>query len=342
MFYILMSGVVCHYDTLLPPSTSAMTDGPGEVLVLGAGVIGLTAAIVTAEAGHRVTVWAADPPLETTSRVAGAIWKPYLSAGPQVAGWAATTFGVLSEHATLSGTGVRLLPLLEATEARAAALPDWARVGGARHLGSQELLPGWTGGFRCVVPVVDMGRYLPYLEQRLAVAGGTIETRRVSSFSTIGSWGAVVNCTGLGARALTDDQSLSPVRGQIVVLTNPGIDHCIGHAGPDGVETYVITHADTVVVGGTADPDQWSLEPEPATAEAMLGRARRLVPELADPTVGVVAHRVGLRPYRPTVRLEVDPRPPAGIGRLVHNYGHGGSGVTLSWGCATAAAGLLG
>jgi D-amino-acid oxidase len=52
----------------------------------------------------------------------------------------------------------------------------------------------------------------------------------------------------------------------------------------------------------------------------------------------VVGHQVGLRPFRPQVRLEAEA---TGDGPLVvHNYGHGGAGITLSWGCAREAAAL--
>ncbi len=52
----------------------------------------------------------------------------------------------------------------------------------------------------------------------------------------------------------------------------------------------------------------------------------------ADRVIRTVA---GLRPYRPggfVVRAEA-----LGTKRLVHNYGHGGSGVTMSWGTAKLA-----
>jgi D-amino-acid oxidase len=47
----------------------------------------------------------------------------------------------------------------------------------------------------------------------------------------------------------------------------------------------------------------------------------------------VLAERVGLRPFRRSgVRLERDQ---LRDGRtVIHNYGHGGAGFTLSWGCA--------
>jgi D-amino-acid oxidase len=72
-------------------------------------------------------------------------------------------------------------------------------------------------------------------------------------------------------------------------------------------------------------------------ATVILERAVELVPELAG--AAVLGHKVGLRPARPEVRLEVEQRDDT---RVVHCYGHGGAGVTLSWGCADEVARLVG
>jgi D-amino-acid oxidase len=112
------------------------------------------------------------------------------------------------------------------------------------------------------------------------------------------------------------------VRGQVVVVSGVDIDQWwVDAAGP----TYVVPRERTVIVGGTDEKDEWSRTPSPETATEILLRASRLVPDLAD--AKVVGHRVGLRPVRPSVRLEAE-------GRVIHCYGHGGAGVTLSWGCA--------
>ena len=87
-----------------------------------------------------------------------------------------------------------------------------------------------------------------------------------------------------------------------------------------------------MVVGGIPDVDSWDLRPDPETAAAILARATALVPGLRG--AEVLAHRVGLRPARPAVRLEAVPHPDGESGGVVHCYGHGGAGVTLSWGCA--------
>ena len=87
---------------------------------------------------------------------------------------------------------------------------------------------------------------------------------------------------------------------------------------------------------GTDDEGEWDRRPDPDVAKQILERATELVPELAR--ARVLGHRVGLRPARPTVRLEEERR---GTTRVVHCYGHGGAGVTLSWGCADEVAALV-
>jgi len=51
--------------------------GP-DVLVVGAGVSGLTTAVCLAEAGRGVEIRADRLPPDTTSAVAGALWGPHL------------------------------------------------------------------------------------------------------------------------------------------------------------------------------------------------------------------------------------------------------------------------
>jgi D-amino-acid oxidase len=91
-----------------------------------------------------------------------------------------------------------------------------------------------------------------------------------------------------------------------------------------------------IVVGGTDDEGEWDRTPDPDVAKLILERAIALVPQLRR--AAVVGHRVGLRPARPRVRLDVEAR--ADGTRVVHCYGHGGAGVTLSWGCADEVASL--
>jgi len=99
----------------------------GRVIVVGAGIVGLTCAVRLLEAGHRVDVVARDLPLETTSAVAAALWYPY-RALPQdrVTAWAAASYAVLADLARDERTGVRMLT---GTEVLRTPQPD---RGGAR------------------------------------------------------------------------------------------------------------------------------------------------------------------------------------------------------------------
>jgi D-amino-acid oxidase len=101
---------------------------------------------------------------------------------------------------------------------------------------------------------------------------------------------------------------------------------------------YLFPHEDTVVLGGTEVAGDWNTEPVPAVAERILRDCAAVEPRLNG--ARVLGHRAGLRPFRPQVRLEAEP--PGDGPLVVHNYGHGGAGITLSWGCAAEAAALAG
>ena len=103
-----------------------------------------------------------------------------------------------------------------------------------------------------------------------------------------------------------------------------------------GSITYVIPRRDGVVLGGTVEDGIESMAADPEATAAILERARRIAPEIAGAVVRRVT--VGIRPCRSEVRLEAEA---LGNGRtVIHNYGHGGAGFTLSWGCALEAAEL--
>src|SRR5262245_19816917 len=198
------------------------------VVLIGAGVSGLTTAICLAEAGHHVTVWAADPPGRTTSMVAGALWGP--SFQEPVAKTLAWTRQSLRDFVVLAQdprSGVRMAPVLTVGDLPGLDdMPPQARlIPDLRPADPSEVPAGFGRGFRATMPLVDMPRYLDYLVERLAAAGGQIEIRAVRSLSEAGRAApVVVNCSGLGAREVAGDRDLRPVFGQHVVLANPGLE----------------------------------------------------------------------------------------------------------------------
>ncbi|WP_201305009.1 FAD-dependent oxidoreductase [Streptomyces sp. GS7] len=308
------------------------------VCVVGGGVIGLTSAVVLAENGYRVRLLTRDAAGDTTSAVAGALCWPYLIQPYEDAvRWSLRSFEVLAGLAERPAeTGARMVAGIMA-EVAADPGPDglaawYDAVPGMRPARPDELPEGYGSGRRARTPLVDMPAHLRYLERRLAAAGGVVERRAVASLAEAGRGaGAVVNCSGLGARELVPDPQVYPVQGQLVIAENPGIDTWLATADSAAGETaYVLPQPFGVVLGGTAREDAWSREPDPAVAEAIVARCARFFPALAR--ARVLAHRVGLRPARPAVRLAAE-RLPDGT-RCVHNYGHGGAGVTVAWGCA--------
>ncbi|MFC7303576.1 FAD-dependent oxidoreductase [Streptomyces monticola] len=311
-----------------------------DVIVVGGGVIGLTTAVVLAERGERVRVWARNPAAETTSAVAGALFWPYrIEPRLLVGAWSLRS---LDAYVPLAqdpvATGVRMVPGVMAGTSPA-ALGEWSRrLTGLREARPGELPPGFAPGLRATVPLLDMPVHLRYLSERLEGAGGVVERRDVSDLQEpLNEARTVVNCTGLGARSLVPDPSVRPVRGQLVVVENPGIDEWFVATESPTETTYVFPQPYGVILGGTAHEDSWERTPDPAMAAAIVKRCSRIHPGLAD--ARVLAHRVGLRPARHAVRIERQRM--AGGGLLVHNYGHGGAGVTVAWGCADTAAGLV-
>ncbi|MCD6639964.1 MAG: FAD-binding oxidoreductase [Nocardioides sp.] len=299
-----------------------------RVIVVGAGVIGLTSAVRLLEAGYRVDVLARELPLETTSAVAAAIWSPYSAPQQHVVRWARRSYDVLADLAADEASGV---VLREGTEVFRGEAPDlWWRQAlppGAGPDRETSLPSGYDSGWTMRLPVVEMPQHLRWLARRVEDLGGTLTRMNLSSLPEPEGV-LVVNAGGLGAKHLGADPSVHPVRGQVVVVEQLGLDRwTVESEGP----TYVIPRSRDVVVGGTAEPGEWSRTPDPAVAADVLRRATRLVPELAR--AKVLRHRVGLRPGRPEVRLERQ-------GDVIHCYGHGGCGVTVAWGCAEDVVGL--
>jgi D-amino-acid oxidase len=303
-------------------------------LVIGAGVSGLTTAVVLAETGQSVQVWTSQPSTETTSCAAGAIWSPYLAADERIVPWAEKTLPKLFELATdPEVTGVRLVHGLEAARSAIPA-PDWAtRTAGFRLAKAGELPEGFASGWWYTAPVLDMPAYLDFLARRLAELGGRLERRTVQSLREAErAASVVVNCAGMGARVLVPDQTLTPIRGQLVVADNPGVHWFFAEHDESPHPTYFLPQGDHIVLGGSAEPGRSDLAVDEETSRAIQQRCAAIEPRLGN--VKVRSHRVGLRPTRERVRLER-------VGQVIHNYGHGGAGVTVSWGCAREVAELI-
>jgi D-amino-acid oxidase len=295
-----------------------------SISIIGGGVAGLTSALLLQEVGHDVQVYAERPGLECVSGVAAALWHPFRSDPPAlVSRWAARTrvhYKRLASQDFSAGVDLITLYELHDDEERpwwAADTPDLEPV--------REGFPGGPAGmaWRVTAPRAESPVFMRWLEARLRRPIVRQSFRRLDDVPG----DLVVNCAGLGALGLTNDPELRPIFGHVVVCEPGEIDlrvsvsHDRGHADV----FYVIPRRSEVVIGGVSEPCEPGrpLVADPAVRERILdkARARGFRPGR------VLREAVGLRPYRTRVRVERE-------GRVIHNYGHGGSGYTLCWGCA--------
>ncbi len=197
-----------------------------RVVVLGAGVIGLTAAVRLLEAGAQVEVVAAGGPETTTSWLAAAVWYPtHMGPPAAVARWGRETYEVFAQQAADGVPGVVMLESL-ALYRRPPEHETWMdAVGPVRAADAAELPPGYPHGLRYTVPLVEMPEHLPWLAGLVERLGGRLRRQRVQSLGELcgPDVEVLVNCSGLAARELAGDTSVVPVRGQIVRVTNPGL-----------------------------------------------------------------------------------------------------------------------
>lgn len=305
-----------------------------HITVVGRGVVGLTTACELLDDGHDVTAVGAEPAARTTSAVAAALWYPYRALPKERVGrWGSVSLARFRSLAADPDAGVMLRRGVEI--AADENVPWWA----------EDVLPvdpspshlPWAAiawGFEA--PVIEMPLFLSWLEERVLAGGGRLEMQTLGSLEEAAG-DAVVNCTGLASRRLVGDEELYPVRGQVVVVENPGIDtFYLDQCSPRGL-TYIVPRSHDCVLGGTDLQGVWDTEPDEAAARAILERCTEVEPRLGG--ARATDQKVGLRPARPSVRVE---RAELKDGRTcVHNYGHGGAGVTLSWGCAREVAGIL-
>lgn len=300
-----------------------------DVLVIGAGVTGLTTAVLLAERGVNVLVRTAEPSTATTSVVAGALLGPVHGEpdDPRVRGWLEhgdAVFRSLAQDPT-SGVRVRRGRLFDPGDPE----PSIRATPGFEVCTGPDVIPRPGTTYRAELPLADMRVYLPYLADRLHRAGGTVEVGAIASLSAAAALApVVVNCTGVAAATLSADDDLHPVRGQHVIVTDPGLDEFC-YEGYAPAWTSWFPYGDRVVLGGVSVPGVWDRSPDPAVTEAILSRAALREPRLRG--AEVLGVEVGLRPRRSRMRIEVETVAGA---RVVHHYGHGGNGVQWSWGTA--------
>ncbi len=306
-----------------------------DILVIGCGVSGLTSGLRLLEAGYSVTIWAKELPPHTTSNIAAAIWFPY-KAYPvdRVTGWGKIAFETFKSLQGVEGSGIFMANVFEFKPAPSAD-PWWVTaVEGFRHARTEELPDGYADGYAFEGPVIDTSIFLDYLVRTFQAGGGQIMQRTITDLKEAFAQNTVVvNCSGLGARELVGDRDLHPARGQVVKIKHNGFRRVLmDEEGPNRL-AYIVPRIHDIILGGTYEEDNENTTVDANETQAILNRCARLAPDFpavaAEDILGVYC---GLRPARSTVRVEGEWVAPGRL--LIHNYGHGGAGITLSWGCA--------
>ena len=309
-----------------------------RVAIVGAGVSGLTCGVVLAERGFDTAIFAKEIGQQTTSGAAAAIWFPYdAQPAEKVIPWALETYKALIDLTRDPRSGVSMIDLRQFSRTGEIQIPDWAIPLGAAAV-STGLRPVFKGGFSLRVPLTDTTIYLDYLATRFQKAGGEINAN--VCFEKLEEvdrdFDLVINCAGIGARELVRDTDLEPHRGQVVIVPRVEDLSC-AIVCDDAPLMYAIPRTNDCVFGGTNDLRS-DLAADPATTNRIIAECSRVL-NIERPNV--LAARVGLRPFRKSgVRLERDRL--SDDRTVIHNYGHGGSGFTLSWGCAREVASLVG
>lgn len=304
------AAVVLRDGAVLPRRSAGLVTSVGSthlrdqrhVVVVGAGVAGPTSAVVLAEAGASVHVIAEQVP-GVTSLAAGAMWGPYLvEPKDKVDRWGQRSLEIFRKLAQDQAAGVRLTSGIKASRT-AGAPQDWATtLPGFRSCESAELPDGFTVGYRFTVPLIDMPVNLDNLLRRRRAGGGTVKQRCLTSLADVGLAARIVNCAGLGARDLAVDSDLRSIRGQNVVVTNPGLTAFFSEAtgnSPDLLCFY--PHGEPIVLGGTGIDDEGDLAPDNTAAARILARCAEVEPASPMP-----ASWIGARPTRSMVRVEAE------------------------------------
>jgi len=322
-----------------------------KVAIIGAGVNGLSCAIVIQEKfpAADLTIFADKYSPETTSDGAAGLWLPF-SLGdtptPEIYEYSKLTWKYLEKlwKSPLAGKfGVSLVPCIQTSNRTLSAPALSDIVYGFETLDTKELSsfdnPAWKTGFRFSTFTVETSKLLPYYLNKFKSNNGTVVARKLTNLGEIASYfQVIINCSGLGAYHLENGQLVHPICGHVIRVKAPWIKTVLLDESDHGC--YIIPSQDTIVLGGTHNKDQRDISPRSNDTKFIPDDCIAMCPSLQN--AEIVGDMVGLRPGRHCLRVE---REDVTINNkkisILHNYGHGGSGLTLFYGCALRVADLL-
>lgn len=199
----------------------------------------------------------------------------------------------------------------------------------------------WKYGTYCVTLGIECRQYLPWAMLRFQERGGNVMSKTVESFGELADdYDVIVNCLGLGAKQLCHDYQLVPIRGQVIKVQAPWVKHYFF----GNCESYIIPSGrGRVTLGGCRNYDNYDLKVRAQDTDMIKENCYAMIPKLAS--APELETWVGLRPHRQPVRVEAEniylPNKRGENLKVVHNYGHGGYGVTTAPGTAKYAVDLF-
>jgi len=333
------------------PHPSHVHQPRGSILVLGSGVIGLTAGIVLQRRGFKVDIWAKDLPPNTTSNKAGAYWFPYnVQPMARVNKWAADTYKVyqdiLSKDPQAGVIPAPFVDFFDHPRPERFFYEDFIPF--FRRAKPDELPAGFVDGIVLQTFSINVDKALNYFIRIFLRSGGRLRRKTVNNISeAFSSYDYVINCTGLGSIELFNDSRLFPARGQTVITrlqknTLPNQPkkegqedwyNCVTGIHTDSVLAYIIPRDVDVVLGGTYQKGNSSLLVSEEDTNEILKKCALACPLFERDKIQILQEKVGLRPCRDEVRLEGEFFE-NGKKLVIHNYAHGGAGWSICFGCA--------
>lgn len=303
-----------------------------RIAVIGKGVIGLTTAELLLENGYAVDIFSKDDQNFTASMGAGAYWWPHKAyPAKRVSQWSGIAFKKYKNLSKNPETGIkmhqhyRFCSVEDETSYALELVDNWSPIDSSSFGITSEK------SFTVEVPLIDVSLYMPWLYQRVKSLGARFYSRELNSCHELtDAYQLVINCSGLNARILADDPTVYPIRGQIVRVEKPeNFNISYRHVTSTSNLTLILPRFNDCILGGTSLEHSDSTEVDKQTTTDIINRCSSIVPELKN--FKIMSVHVALRPGRESVRLEPEI---TGNKMIIHNYGHGGSGYTISYGCA--------